>query len=86
MLDTDKIKATADLYKQINATENPDKIKSLAQKIVKTTSGEVARRGAYGSYLGLMQDFGNTEEPKQQAPTEPQTQWNFAPPNPVTQE
>lgn len=80
LLNTDKIKETAELYKKINMTEDTEKVKTLAQKLVKTTTGEVARRGSYASYLGLMSEFGSAEEPAQQAPQEAPMDWNFAPP------
>ena len=78
LLNTDKIKETADLYKKINMTEDTEKVKTLAQKLIKTTSGEVARRGSYGTYLGLMSEFGSEELPAP-APQEAPMDWNFGP-------
>lgn len=79
LLNTDKIKETAELYKKINMTEDTEKVKTLAQKLIKTTSGEVARRGSYASYLGLMSEFGNAEEPAPPPQQEAPMDWNFGP-------
>ena len=86
LLDTNKIKETADLYKKINMTEDTEKIKSLAGKVLKTTTGEVARRGSYATYLGAISEFGSAESPQQPKPPEPAMQFNFTPANPTTQQ
>lgn len=85
LLDTDKLKQTADLYKKISATEDTEKIKSLAGKVLQYTTGQVARRGSYGAYLGSIADFGNEEQAPAVAP-QSEMQFNFAPPNPITQQ
>jgi hypothetical protein len=80
-----KIEDVAKLYSQISLTEDKEKVKSLATKVLKYTTGEVARRGSYAAYLGIISDFG--EEPqKEKAPPAQEMQFNFAPPNPITQQ
>jgi hypothetical protein len=86
LLDPKKIEEVAKLYHQIGLTEDTEKVKSLATKVLKYTTGEVARRGSYASYLGAISDFGSAPQaaPQQQPQTE--MQFNFAPPNPITQQ
>jgi len=85
LLDPKKIEEVAKLYNQIGLTEDTEKVKSLATKVLKYTTGEVARRGSYASYLGIISGFG--DEPQQIAPPKaPEMQFNFAPPNPITQQ
>jgi hypothetical protein len=85
LLDTDKLKETAALYQKINTVEDTEKIKSLAGKVLQYTTGQVARRGSYGAYLGAIQDFGNEEQQPATAAPSNEMQFNFAPPNPITQ-
>jgi hypothetical protein len=85
LLDTDKLKETAALYQKINTVEDTEKIKSLAGKVLQYTTGQVARRGSYGAYLGAIQDFGNEEQQPATADPSNEMQFNFAPPNPITQ-
>ena len=85
LLDTDKLKETAALYQKINTVEDTEKIKSLAGKVLQYTTGQVARRGSYGAYLGAIGDFGNEEQQPTTAAPSNEMQFNFAPPNPITQ-
>lgn len=85
LLDPKKIEEVAKLYNQISLTDDTEKVKSLATKVLKYTTGEVARRGSYATYLGAISDFGANPEPAAPMPTE-NMQFNFAPPNPITQQ
>jgi hypothetical protein len=78
LLDPKKIEEVAKLYNQLNLTDDTEKVKSLAMKVVKYTTGEVARRGSYAAYLGAISDFGSDNQP---IPPQPQEnmQFNFAP-------
>jgi hypothetical protein len=80
LLDTDKLKETAALYQKINTVEDTEKIKSLAGKVLQYTTGQVARRGSYGAYLGAIGDFGNEEQQPTTAAPSNEMQFNFAPP------
>ena len=84
LLDPKKIEDVAKLYNQLNLTDDTEKVKSLATKVLKYTTGEVARRGSYAAYLGAISDFGEMPQTQQQ-PTQENMQFNFAPPNPITQ-
>jgi hypothetical protein len=85
LLDPKKIEEVAKLYNQISLTDDTEKVKSLATKVLKYTTGEVARRGSYAAYLGAISDFGEAPLPQPPQPVQ-DMQFNFAPPNPITQQ
>ena len=85
LLDPKKIEEVAKLYNQISLTDDTEKVKSLATRVLKYTTGEVARRGSYATYLGAISEFGAEPPPEVSQPVQ-DMQFNFAPPNPITQQ
>lgn len=87
LLDPKKIQDVAKLYGKMNEATDPKELASLAKQVVKATSTEFAKKGAFGSYLGVINGFG--EEPQAEAPPKQQgfniDELNFVPANPVTQ-
>lgn len=83
--DTHKIQELSKLYGKMTEVSDPKELAALAKQIVRTTSAEAGSRVSSGAFMGIL-NAAEAEDSKQPVVSpEMDMQFNFSPPNPVTQ-